>query len=510
LQHAAMGFPAQQGLVTTMLVFSAFFLTQTTSWTSSISVARRRRGFDFVVRPVAPFSQQLTTHQTSSSSLASSVDKRKLIIQDVSASDILETKSKRRRRKWSDMIKKLEKFHRKYGHSFVTSEHDEPELLEWTKLLRNNYRHQVRQNFHHQQVNDKTDNTISNNSRKRHFLSEEKLDALRQINFVWDVQQFLWLRRFDELCMFRAKYGHTDVPIDCSEFPKLGVWLSNQKREYRSLIKEQKRTHDTEKNADNSNGSNTRRSTSLTPGRLEALLSVVDVTRWAEKTHTSVWQKRYGELCDFYDSYGHSNVPQDYSQNFALGQWVMNQRTEYKRYLAGRTTCLDIERIEMLTKVEFCWDSQVYKWYSQLERLKAYQREHGHVNISKKDDENYDLRLWVIRQRQQYNKLLRLQKILEETDELPSLSGKLSPMTHERIKALEEVPEFEWSNSRSYSSPMEGPTNEEWAELFEKIREKGKDAQPLPKKNRFEDDIEKEWTDEEDLMQLWNMEDEDE
>eukprot|EP01083_Nonionella_stella_P264289 896769_1 len=101
-------------------------------------------------------------------------------------------------------------------------------------------------------------------------------------------------------------------------------------------------------------------------------------------------------------------------------------------------------------------------------------------------------------------------------------------MTPRRIKALEQIG-FPWNVSKNFKSSKnnnasDGPTIDDWSQLFEQMREKGIDSNMRPKEHWFEGmgigqddvgddefvkkDINKEWTDE-DLLALWNMEGDD-
>ena len=62
------------------------------------------------------------------------------------------------------------------------------------------------------------------------------------------------------------------------------------------------------------------------------------------------------------------------------------------------------------------------KWNTNLDNLKTYKEEHGHVNVTRTDDKV--LGRWVDNQRQAYRNLVE---------------GKPSSLTPERIKELEKV-----------------------------------------------------------------------
>lgn len=367
--------------------------------------------------------------------------------------------SKRRRSdKWEQMVAQLTRYNKLHGHSMVSPD-ENPELAQWCKTIRRNYRHQ--------QLNGTAEQLIGSS---RPTLSNEKLKVLSQLNFVWNVQTYLWNQRYHDLCSFRAQNGHCDVPLKSD----LGMWVHNQKCSYRSLLQG--------------------KPSNLTPERLAALTSI---GFWDDfQTHVDSWNQRYQELQEFHETYGHSNVPEDYTENYRLGQWVMNQRLSYKKFVAGLPTPLTPERIASLEALHFRWNLHSYNWFAMCQRLGQYAQEHGHVHIATSDESNRDLKLWLVQQRHAYQRRLQ---------------GRPTSMTERRQAALESIPHLEWKNT----TKSNGPKLEDWDELFAGIREKGIVPGMRPKQhwfegdNRFKEEVKDIYTDE-DLLDLWNQEDDEE
>jgi hypothetical protein len=349
--------------------------------------------------------------------------------------------------RWVVRLKQLEAYYIKHGHTAVRKQ-DDPALYQWTCNLRANYRHQV-------------EGRVSDT--RRPTLSHRKLMALSSLDFVWNVQDFRWKQRYQELQEFAAQYNHTQVPVASA----LGVWTQNQRREYRRMQR----------------GVNS----TMTTERVEALNELQ--FQWAV-SHDDAWSRRYQELLAFVKEHSHANVPEDYSKNQALGQWVMNQRVAYRRYLEGESTALTAEKTELLEELGFCWTYRQDKWHEMMLRLVTYYEEHGHMQIATTDLPNSDLRHWLNLQRYYYN--LRS-------------AGMSSPMTQERVEALEsEIPNFPWKGRR-----RSAPTKRDWSRLFDAMRDKGLSAKLKPKSHWFEGinpltvPVKDKWTDE-DLIALWN------
>jgi Helicase associated domain len=91
------------------------------------------------------------------------------------------------------------------------------------------------------------------------------------------------------------------------------------------------------------------------------------------------WLELYGRLKDFYRLHGHSNVPQRYPDDPALGTWVSRQRgSKYRHFLTD-------EQRKLLAEVEFSWELQKERfdrlWNESYEKLKEYKSLHGHCDV---------------------------------------------------------------------------------------------------------------------------------
>mmetsp|Transcript_22812 Transcript_22812/g.33687 ORF Transcript_22812/g.33687 Transcript_22812/m.33687 type:complete len:417 (-) Transcript_22812:1853-3103(-) len=352
----------------------------------------------------------------------------------------------RPRRKWDHMFSRLTEFYEKNGHSLV-SMRDDQELAKWCSSIRAYRRNGAR------------------------FFTQEELQGLADVDFVWDVQSFKWNEKFEELCTYQSINGHCCVP---PSHPTLGAWVLNQKTRYRELVKG--------------------KSLDMTPERVEALTAI---GFWESfQTNSNRWNQRLRELKEFYHNFGHSNVPADYAENYQLGQWVMNQRDHFKRYIAGLSSPLSPRHIASLESLDFQWNRHSHDWYQMCERLKEFSHKHGHVQIPIADTENYDLRCWLNNQRYQHQR---------------KLENRTSSMSDERQRVLEQIPHLEWKEKATVTDK---PSSRDWIQLFDGLRNESNvpgakitDFWYDGEKNLNEDidDLE-----EKDVMDLWNQEDDDE
>lgn len=140
------------------------------------------------------------------------------------------------------------------------------------------------------------------------------------------------------------------------------------------------------------------------------------------------WTLRYEELCEYVKVHGNCQVPHTFSKNPALARWVKRQRYQYKLRSENKPSTMTEERIAVLERIGFVWDSHVAGWDERMNDLIEYKKAYGHCNVPSNYPSNRQLAVWVKRQRRQYKFFL---------------DGKPSSMTEERIASLENVG-FEW------------------------------------------------------------------
>jgi len=199
----------------------------------------------------------------------------------------------------------------------------------------------------------------------------------------------LFQKRLAELRTFHAQHGHGSIPTPYPLNPPLGIWAANLRRQY--ALRQRAEEQD-----DYYNGY-------LTSSRQDQLLAVgFDFSSLTERQ----FQLRLEELEDFKGRYGHCMVPEKWEGNMALGVWVSNIRSLYKRKMeqderppplqnnekrkkgqsrkkllsskdkerqrSPRFSNLDDQRIQLLEDMGFVWSSTDRKWLEMLEWAKYY------------------------------------------------------------------------------------------------------------------------------------------
>lgn len=138
------------------------------------------------------------------------------------------------------------------------------------------------------------------------------------------------------------------------------------------------------------------------------------------------WFESFQELVEFKERNGHCTVLRRNDQQRQLSLWMNTQRSEYKKMLSGKSSCMKKERVKLLDKLGFEWFPN--QWEDKYDELVEYKKKNGDCNVPQGYGPNKQLAQWVTTQRNQYSK---------------KQAGKPSQMTRERIMALERIG-FEW------------------------------------------------------------------
>mmetsp|Transcript_14477 Transcript_14477/g.21926 ORF Transcript_14477/g.21926 Transcript_14477/m.21926 type:complete len:884 (+) Transcript_14477:31-2682(+) len=175
-----------------------------------------------------------------------------------------------------------------------------------------------------------------------------------------------------------------------------------------------------------------------------------------DNSELDLWERRYEELVQFKEEYGHCLVPKVYPENRQLSYWVFRQRGLYSgsKKQTG-SNILSKERIQKLKDLGFLFrakhskeqnevdaarrkPSLDAKWNKFYEAFLKYKEETGSCLIPKVFEENQPLSSWAFTQRHQMKR---------------RKDGKHNLLTDERIKKLNDIG-FVWHAKK----------NKEWQE----------------------------------------------
>jgi hypothetical protein len=245
--------------------------------------------------------------------------------------------------------------------------------------------------------------------KKESPLTLERVKALEGIGFVWNVQRITWEDRLNDLANYRKIYGHCNVPQNYSRNPKLGSWVSNQRKQYKTQV--------------------VGKQSPMTPFRIQEL----ERLGFEWDCQSSAWEEHWSELAEYREIHEHCNVPHNYPENTKLGKWVGKQRHYYRCHQEGKKSPMTPFRIQKLERLTFEWDCFGAAWEDRLSEVAAFRETHGHCNVPPNYNGQCNLANWVACQRKEYRAYGK---------------GKRAFITLPRIQALERM-SFEWEPTTS-------------------------------------------------------------
>ena len=164
-------------------------------------------------------------------------------------------------------------------------------------------------------------------------MTQDRVDLLNEIEFVWFAQEAAWERNLSDLIAFNKNYGcWRPVPVTHPTYRKLGLWVKEQRR-HRNLMKQGKTSQMTD----------------------ERIRRLEETGFKFEHTTRAVWGERLEELCRYKAQFGHCNVPSEHPGQ--LGSWVEYQRRQYKKSTEGKSSNLTPGRVQLLKSIGFDWDT---------------------------------------------------------------------------------------------------------------------------------------------------------
>jgi hypothetical protein len=239
---------------------------------------------------------------------------------------------------WNRRYEELRAFKEIHGHCRVAADWPEnPELALW----------------------------VANQRRRRRGLDGLEKRLLKRIGFDWAPGETIWAKHVRELKAFKRRHGHCNVPARWPESPSLATWVATLRD----------------------------RGKKRTPRRWRRQLCDLDF-EW-ETAREQWWETHFAELESFKKGYGHCNVPKEWEENPALGNWVSTQRTQRSE--------MSSERRQRLNRLGFVWQlipmSPRKTWEDRFQELLAFKKRFNHIDVPSVWRSNQALSEWVKRQR---------------------------------------------------------------------------------------------------------------
>ena len=207
---------------------------------------------------------------------------------------------------------------------------------------------------------DKNDNETS--------LSEERVQKLIEIGFIFDVHEAQWLERLEELRKYRRDHGDTLVPKHYPVYPHLGRWVDKQRLDYkRYMAKKKLKENDEREVAAYEKGDSDaqgevkhekeKSATSLQTAMTEERIRLLEAENFIWDPFNYAWEMKLDELQNFVALNGHGGIREQRGKGYdPLARWAEVQRSHYRKHIKGIKTPLTQDRIAKLNAIGFVWD----------------------------------------------------------------------------------------------------------------------------------------------------------
>jgi len=238
-------------------------------------------------------------------------------------------------------------------------------------------------------------------------LQEDRVQALEDISFSWDVHGDAWESFYEKLNEFYKEHGHTRVPRSSTS---LWNWADRQRRKLRDRAEELESAQDSERAR-----ALEKMGFSLEEDGQDRVSRLMDLT-FQVAIHDETWMENFERLCAFKEKFGHFSIPSDSTSYQELSNWVRHQRFLYNRGTIPK------ERFDALDGIDFAWTAQAARWDRMYERLVRFNVKHGHTRVPSSEAELYR---WINQQR----------KILQQREDGTDTQGEKD----HRLIALEKI-----------------------------------------------------------------------
>jgi len=260
---------------------------------------------------------------------------------------------------------------------------------------------------HDEKEDTPTAATITTTTESSMKPEEEKLTSKPHKDFRGG--QELWQAMLYNLLAFKVKHGHMNIKFNAADetTKNLYHWCQNQRKHYRQLT--------------------VGKDSLLNEERVKILQCVG--FQWNLRGDT-FWTQQLDALKRYKLEFGNTMVPRRWKPSKRLGEWVTDQRRQYKFKSVGKISLLTDERQKKLDEINFIWSVRSRtEWSDRYQELLIFRGREGHCCVPQHFASNKALGKWVSKQREQYQYHTK---------------GTHSFMTQERIQLLNKIG-FIWS-----------------------------------------------------------------
>jgi len=116
---------------------------------------------------------------------------------------------------WAARLQELKMYVQEEGNCLVPHTYpSNPKLSRWVKRQRRQYK-------------------LMREGHPYSTMTEERMDILNAIGFIWDSHEVVWEEKRNELVAYRKKHGNCLVPSLFKDNPSLATWVKCQRRQYK-------------------------------------------------------------------------------------------------------------------------------------------------------------------------------------------------------------------------------------------------------------------------------------
>lgn len=168
----------------------------------------------------------------------------------------------------------------------------------------------------------------------------------------------VWNQSLFNLLLYKNQYKtlHVQATYD----PTLHSWVDTQRKLYRRHRKEPK---------------------SVSPVTAKRLIALDSINFPFTLRGAAHWERYFNKLQDFHKKHGHCLVPR-LCEFPGLGDWVIDQRRQYKLMMQGKPSVLDPERQRKLEQLGFVWVVRNRpEWNNRFQELLQFREKHGDTKV---------------------------------------------------------------------------------------------------------------------------------
>lgn len=240
-------------------------------------------------------------------------------------------------------------------------------------------------------------------------LSEERINLLDSVGFIWDAKDERWMSSYHQASDFFEKNGRLPVRSDTilnTDLQNIYHWISHQRLQMKDG--------------------------SLSSERIELLRKIGCEPNL--KTADDIWDENFENLRAYVTEHGKCPATTDARENEATNKiyrWMLYQRKYYK---LGK---LSINRINKLEAIGFVWDAKRDLWNRQFELLEKFVEINHRPSNAKDKIDGSGIGQWYLKQK----------KLIETGKLTPELSDKIQKLNILEISSYDVYNDSVWKKN---------------------------------------------------------------